>query len=149
MSLKSDIDLLAGVPFFAGFSREHLRLIGFSAENRSLPEDMVLYEEGQLLHSAYIIRSGTVEARRGDTTRIIEPGSLVAERALIVDMKAPETVVVCEPVEAMQIRRSVFRRFLEEYPEMAHAIRARFAGRLKSAAGEYSRVREKLNAIDL
>lgn len=149
MSLKTDIDLLAAVPFFSGFSREHLRLIGFSSENRSLPEDMVLYEEGQLLHSAYIIKSGSAEAERGDTTRIIGPGSLIAERALIVDMKAPETIKIREPAEAMQIRRSVFRRFLEEYPDMAHAIRARFAGRLRSAAREYSRVREKLNAIEL
>ena len=149
MSLKSDIDLLAAVPFFSGFSREHLRLIGFSAENRSLPQDMVLYEEGQLLHSAYVVKSGSLEAEYAGTTRTIETGALIAERALIVDVKAPETVRVLEPVESLQIRRSVFRRFLEEYPEMAAAIRARLALRLKTAAGEYSRVCERLNAIDL
>ena len=149
MSLKSDIDLLAAVPFFSGFSREHLRLIGFSAENRSLPQDMVLYEEGQFLHSAYIVKSGTLVGEHGGTTRTIEPGTLIAERALIVDMKAPETVTVSEPVESLQIRRSIFRRFLEEYPEMAAAIRGRMAQRLRMAAGEYSRVSERLNAIDL
>jgi len=149
MSLTSDIDLLASVPFFAGFSDDHLRLIGFSAEDRSLPQDMVLYEEGQLLHSAYVIKSGSVEARRGASTRIIGPPSLLAERALIVDMRAPETIRVREPAETLQIRRSVFRRFLEEYPDMAQAIRARFAGRLKAAARDYARVGRKLNAIDL
>ena len=149
MSLKSDIDLLAAVPFFSGFSREHLRLIGFSAENRSLPQDMVLYEAGQLLHSAYVVRSGSLEAEHAGTTRMIEPGALIAERALIVDVKAPESVRVCEPAEALQIRRSVFRRFLEEYPEMAAAIRSRLALRLKTAASEYSRVCDRLNAIDL
>lgn len=148
MSLTSDIELLAAVPFFSGFSDDHLRLIGFSAESRTLPDDMVLYEEGQLLHSAYIIKTGSVEASRGDSVRVIGPNSLLAERALIVDMRAPESIRVREPVDALQIRRSVFRRFLEEYPEMAIAVRARFAARLMAAARDYARVGRKLNAID-
>jgi CRP-like cAMP-binding protein len=152
MSLTSDIDLLGQVAFFKGFSDDHLRLIAFSAESRTLPEDMVLYDEGQLLHSAYVIKSGTVEAVRqgaaGSSIRVIGPGSLLAERALVVDMRAPETIRVREPVEALQIRRTVFRRFLEEYPEMAMAIRERFAQRLKTAAKDYARVGRKLSAID-
>ena len=152
MTLTSDIDLLASVAFFKGFSEDHLRLIAFSAESRTLPEDMVLYDEGQLLHSAYVVKSGSVEASRGGggapSVRVIGPNSLLAERALVVDMRAPETIRVRESVEALQIRRSVFRRFLEEYPDMAHAIRARFASRLVAAAGDYARVGRKLNAID-
>jgi len=152
MSLTSDIDLLASMPFFTGFSDDHLRLIGFSAESRTLPEEMVLYDEGQLLHSAYVSKSGSVEASRGSgdgvSIRVIGPGSLLAERALMVDMRAPETIRVREPVEALQIRRTVFRRFLEEYPEMAQTIRARFASRLAAAAADYARVGRKLRAIE-
>jgi CRP-like cAMP-binding protein len=152
MTLTSDIDLLASVAFFKGFSDDHLRLIAFSAESRTLPEDMVLYDEGQLLHSAYVIRSGSVEAVRGGSVtpsiRVVGPGGMLAERALVVDMRAPETIRVREPVEALQIRRAVFRRFLEEYPEIAIAIRARFASRLRAAARDYARVGRRLSAID-
>lgn len=152
MTLTSDIDLLASVAFFKGFSDDHLRLIAFSAESRTLPEDMVLYDEGQLLHSAYVVRSGSVEAVRGGSgspsIRVVGAGGMLAERALVVDMRAPETIRVREPVEALQIRRTVFRRFLEEYPEIANAIRARFASRLKAAARDYARVGRRLSAID-
>jgi hypothetical protein len=54
MSLEEDIEVLRAIPFFEGFSSEHLRLIAFSAESRSLPEKLLLYDEGQLLHSAYV-----------------------------------------------------------------------------------------------
>lgn len=153
MTLTSDVDLLASVAFFKGFSADHLRLIAFSAETRTLPEDMVLYDEGQLLHSAYIVRSGSVEAVRGGgsgspSIRVVGPGGMLAERALVVDVRAPETIRVREPVEALQIRRTVFRRFLEEYPEIANAIRTRFASRLKAAARDYARVGRRLSAID-
>ena len=60
-ALDADVDILRGIPFFAGFSEEHLKLIAFSAESRSLPEKLLLYDEGQLLHSAYVIMSGTLK----------------------------------------------------------------------------------------
>ena len=48
------------ITFFDGFTEEHLKPIAFSAENRSLPEKLLLYDEGQLLHSAYVIADGTL-----------------------------------------------------------------------------------------
>jgi CRP-like cAMP-binding protein len=148
MSLASDIALLGQVPFFERFSEEHLKLIAFSAESRSFPDGMVLYEEGQLLHSAYIIGSGRLEAacqeRGGEVTRAIGPGEMLAERALLLETRARETVRVTEPAMALQMRRPVFRRFLEEYPEIAALLRLRIAARLGVAAAEYRAVGERL-----
>ncbi|HEX2255858.1 MAG TPA: cyclic nucleotide-binding domain-containing protein [Afifellaceae bacterium] len=150
MTLASDIALLRQTPFFESFSEEHLKLIAFSAESRSFAAGMVLYEEGQLLHSAYIIGSGRLEAvrkeRDGEATRAIGPGETLAERALLLETRARETVTVTEAATALQMRRPVFRRFLEEYPEIATLLRARIAARLGLAAAEYRAAGERLTA---
>lgn len=147
MSLDADIALLGGVPFFAGFDEEHLRLLAFSAEARALPVNMVLHEAGQPLHSAYVITKGLVTASRGEKSRTFGPGALLGERALIVEATAMETVRIAETAQVLQIRRAVFRRFLDEYPEMAAAIRARIAERVVQSAADYDRVARRIGAI--
>jgi CRP-like cAMP-binding protein len=147
MSLDVDIALLGAVPFFEGFDDEHLRLLAFSAEARSLPVDLVLHEAGQPLHSCYVIKKGLVTALRGEDSRTFGPGALIGERALIVEAKAMETVRVAQTAQVLQIRRAVFRRFLDEYPEMAAAIRARIAGRVRQSAADYNRIARRISAI--
>jgi len=147
MSLDADIAVLGAVPFFTGFDDEHLRLLAFSAEVRSLPAGMVLHEAGQPLDSAYIITKGSVTALRGEESRTLGPGTLIGERALIVEAKAMETVRVAEAAQVLQIRRAVFRRFLDEYPKMAAAIRARIADRVAQSAADYKRIGRRIGAI--
>ena len=147
MSLDADIAVLGTVPFFAGFDEQHLRLLAFSAEARSLPVNMVLHEAGQPLHSAYVITKGLLTASRGEESRTFEPGALIGERALIVEAKAVETVRVTKSAQVLRIRRAVFRRFLDEYPKMAAAIRARIADRVAQSAADYKRIGRRIGAI--
>src|SRR5690242_16710700 len=99
-TLESDVAVLRGISFFAGFSEEHLKLIAFQAENRSLPDKLLLFDEGQLLHSAYVIVSGTLrgEHRVRGTDKVVKreigPGVILGERALILDTRAVESVRV-------------------------------------------------------
>jgi CRP-like cAMP-binding protein len=148
MSLETDIDVLRDIPFFEGFSPEHLRLIAFSAESRSLPEKLLLYDEGQLLHSAYVVVSGALRGERRvkggnePSRRAIAPPVILGERALILDTRASESVRVESRARVLQIRKAMFRRLLQEYPEIALALRSRLARnvlrtaeQLKEAAG--------------
>lgn len=153
MSLDSDIDVLRRIPFFEGFSSEHLRLIAFSAESRSLPEKLLLYDEGQLLHSAYVVISGTLrgecKARRGEAPlqRAIGPGLILGERALIVDTRAADSVRVESRARVLQIRKAMFRRLLQEYPEIARTLRSRLARNVQQASAEFSDVARRIAAI--
>jgi CRP-like cAMP-binding protein len=99
------------------------------------------------LHSAYVITKGLVTASRGEETRTFGPGALLSERALIVEATALETVRIAEATQVLQIRRAVFRRFLDEYPEMAVVIRARIASRVAQSATDYKRVARRIDAI--
>ena len=142
MSLEEDIELLRQIAFFQGFTDEHLRLIAFSAESRSLPEKLLLYDEGQLLHSAYVIVSGSLRGeRRGKpgeapARRAIGPGAILGERALILDKRASESVRVETRARVLQIRKAMFRRLLQEYPEIALRLRVSIMRQVMEASTE-------------
>ena len=152
MSLEDDIGLLRAIPFFNGFSEEHLRLLAFSAETRNLSEHTQLYEIGHVLHSGYVVTSGRLTGTRKEgtreTVRDIRRGDMLAERAMIVEATARESVRVTEAATAMQIRRPVFHRFLSEYPQAAMLVRDRLAKDLYVASIDYRRTADRLNAID-
>ncbi len=152
-SLDSDVELLRTIPFFHGFAEEHLKLIAFSAESRSLPDKLLLYDEGQLLHSAYVIASGSLRGQHKikDTDRIesrqIGPGVILGERALILDVRADEAVRVESRTRVLQIRKVMFRRLLQEYPEIAVTLRTRMTREVIHTASALSAVAERLKAM--
>jgi len=155
MSLDSDVDVLRRISFFDGFSDEHLKLIAFSAENRSLPEKLLLYDEGQLLHSAYVIADGSLrgEHKVPGTEKVVEraiaPGVILGERALILDTRADESVRVERRARVLQIRKVMFRRLLQEYPEIAGALRARLARNVIQLSNSFNAVGRRLAAAKI
>jgi len=152
-SLDSDVDVLGRIRFFEGFSPEHLKLIAFSAESRSLPEKLLLFDEGQLLHSAYVIVSGTLRAEHKvkgtekPVRREIGGGVILGERALILDTRATESVRVEARARVLQIRKAMFRRLLQEYPEIAATLRTRLTRGIIETATEFRQVAARLAAI--
>lgn len=152
-TLDSDVDVLRTVAFLAGFSEEHLKLIAFSAESRSLPERLLLFDEGQLLHSAYVIVSGTLKGEhkvKGTdkaVKRDIGPGVILGERALILDSRAMESVRVETRTRVLQIRKLMFRKLLQDYPEIARILRSRMARHVLQVAAEFDVVGQRLKAI--
>lgn len=155
LSLDSDVDVLRRIPFFQGFPAEHLKLIAFSAESRSLPEKLLLYDEGQLLHSAYVIVSGMLrgqrKAKEADRvqSREIGPGVILGERALILDVRADEAVRVESRVRVLQIRKVMFRRLLQEHPEIAVTLRSRLTRNVLQLTADVNAVGERLKALEL
>jgi len=154
MSLDSDVDVLARISFFEGFAYEHLKLIAFSAESRSLPEKLLLYDEGQLLHSAYIILSGALAGEhkiKGSgkvLRRDIGAGVILGARALILDTRAAESVRVTDRARVLQLRKVMFRRLLQEYPEIAATLRARLARSMVQMADDLAGVGRRIAAME-
>lgn len=152
-SHDSDLDILREVPFFAGLTDEHLKLIAFSAESRSLPEKLLLFDQGQLLHSAYIIASGTlkgtqkIEGTEKTLTRDIGPGVILGERALVLDARAAESARVETRARVLQIRKLMFRKLLQEHPRIAIILRSRMARHVVQVATEFNAIGERLRSI--
>ena len=153
MSLGTDVNILRRIPFFRDFAEEHVRLVAFSAESLSLAQGTVLYSEDQALDSAYVVASGGLVAERGTGARTqsrqIPVGELLAPRALIVEVRAAETVRAATNARVLQLRRGVFRRLLEAYPDIAVALRARLTEGLVTASADLRRAGERLGAVRL
>ena len=153
MSLGADVAILKRVPFFRDFTEEHVRLVAFSAESLSLLEGAILYSEHQALDSAYVVMAGVWEAQRGTGARAlvreVAVGELLAPRALIVEVQAPETVRAASAARVLQIRRTVFRRLLDAYPDITAALRARLAEGLVTASDDLRRAGQRIGAVRL
>lgn len=128
MALKDDITLFMQLSIFEGLSEEHLRLLAFGAERRRLEKGHVLFRQGAAADSAFVVTMGrlrlTMHSPSGGERTMGEagPGSILTEIAMIADAERHFTATAVDESEVIRISRLLFRRMLEEYPEVAIAI---------------------------
>jgi len=131
MALDDDIRILSAVKLFEGFTQEQLRLLAFGAEATSLQADRKLYREDDEADSAYIVVSGRIVLYReqdgGDRIPIgtAGPGTMLSELALIADSKRLTSASAETDAEVIRLSRKMFRRILEEYPDVAVKLHQR------------------------
>ena len=132
MALDDDIRILSAVRLFQGFTQEQLRLLAFGAETTFLQADRKLYREDDEADSAYVVVSGKIALyREQDGERIpigtAGPGTMLSELALIADTKRLTSASAATDAEVIRLSRKMFRRILEEYPEVAMQLHQRIS----------------------
>lgn len=130
MALDDDIGILAGVGIFGEFTREQLRLLAFGTERLRLAAGKELYREGAAADCAFVVVSGRVALVRdvnGERVRLASmgPGALLGELALITQSRRLTSAVTETDCQLMRLNRNLFRRILEEYPEVAMLLHRR------------------------
>ncbi len=130
MALDDDIRILSGVKLFQGFTQEQLRLLAFGAENTFLQADRKLYREDDEADSAYVVVRGEIALYRelgGERVPIgtAGPGAMLSELALIADTRRLTSASAAVDSEVIRLSRKIFRRILEEYPELAMQLHER------------------------
>lgn len=153
MTLERDIDLLGHVPFFAGIPLEPLKLIAFSADSREFADKARVFAAGDPAEGGLILIDGRIDLVDDSETppRLLErltPGALIGELPLIVETARPVTAVSVGRSRVLVVRRALFRRMLEEYPEIAVTLRDRLAARLAALGPEIGRIGADMAAID-
>ncbi|MGI0523432.1 cyclic nucleotide-binding domain-containing protein [Rhizobium giardinii] len=138
MSLNDDISLLSLVPLFADIDDDKLRLIAFGAERRRLNRGQQLFREGAPADCAFAIASGSFSLTRSQVDGSVEVvdtvgrGTLLSELAMISFVERKFTATAEEDSEVIRINRPLFRRMLEEYPEVAVVVEARIKDNLQT-----------------
>lgn len=136
MALNEDIELLSKVALFGDIGEDKLRLIAFGAERRKLQAGQTLYRENTVADCAYVVADGRFELSRtsrqgqSETIGTVERGTLLGELAMISAGERKMTVIALDQAEVIRINRPLFRRMLEEYPEIAGVVRERIAANL-------------------
>jgi len=130
MALDDDIRILSAVRLFEGFTAEQLRLLAFGAEQMHLTAGRKLYLEDDEADSAYVVVSGTIALfRESDGERMpvgtAGPGAMLGELALIADTRRLTSAAAETDAEVLRLNRKMFRRILEEYPEIAVTLHRR------------------------
>jgi len=130
MALDDDIHILSGVKLFQGFTQEQLRLLAFGAENTFLQADRKLYLEDDDADSAYIVVKGRIALYREQGGERIPigmagPGAMLSELALIADTRRLTSASAAIDSEVIRLSRKMFRRILEEYPDLAVQLHER------------------------
>jgi CRP-like cAMP-binding protein len=132
MALDDDIRILSGVGLFKGFTQEQLRLLAFGAETTMLQADRKLYREDDEADSAYIVVSGRIVLYREQSGERIPistagPGMILSELALIADTRRLTSASAEIDSEVLRLSRKMFRRILEEYPDIAVQLHQRIS----------------------
>ena len=152
MTLAEDISLLLRVPLFSDLSSDHLRLIAFSAIRVELPAGRVLFRKDAPAMSGFVVMAGEVEFADTDGPEPIVqgrfgPGTLLGETALFVETRRPQTAVALSDCELVEIDRSLMRRLLNEYPDVAARLHTKLIDKLAGTVGEVGRIKARLDAI--
>ena len=148
MSLDSDIRLLSRVRLFAGFEPDHLRLLAFGAEARALAQGTRLYRQNSPADGGYVVVRGNIDLISGLNDTLISShgaGSLIGEMALISETRHAASAIATENTEVLKITRPLFRRMLNEYPQLAVVLRQRISDSVNEFANQLDTIRAKLD----
>ncbi|MGN6535439.1 MAG: Crp/Fnr family transcriptional regulator [Mesorhizobium sp.] len=137
MALDDDVRILSRVGLFEGFTPEQLRLLAFGAETTALPAERKLYREDDEADSAYVVVAGRIVLyREADGAHVpigfAEAGSILGELALIADTRRLTSASAAVDSEILRLNRKMFRRILEEYPDIAVQLHQRIAEELQA-----------------
>ncbi|GGD41066.1 cyclic nucleotide-binding domain-containing protein [Aureimonas glaciei] len=135
MSLESDIAVLREVPLFADLTDDQLRLLAFGADHRRLRQGEVLFRAEARADAGFVVAGGEVVLQRGPvgqerTVGRYGRGALIGELALITETRRPAHAVAATDCDLIHITRQLFRRMLEEYPEIAFTLHEKLADQL-------------------
>jgi CRP-like cAMP-binding protein len=145
LALNDDIDLLSSVQLFSDIGEDKLRLIAFGAERRKLQAGQTLYRENTAADCAFVVAEGRIELTRSDrngrsvTVNTAGRGTLLGELAMVTAVERTMTAIAIDASEVIRINRPLFRRMLEEYPEIADVVRGRIAANLQALNQELGR----------
>lgn len=128
---NAKIELLKGVPLFAGCTKTELRELAVIADEIDLREGFALTREGKPAHEFIVIVDGTARVtRKGRKLADIGPGDWVGEIALLTKSARTATVTTTSGVRALVVTDRGFRRVVEAMPSIAMKVLASVADRL-------------------
>ena len=95
-----------------------------------------IYRENATADCAYVIARGEVVLYRdhdGEAMLLarLGEGAILGELALIAQARRLSYAAAATDVEAIRLNRTLFRRILEEYPEVADQLRQRISADLQ------------------
>ncbi len=139
-------ELLRRYPFFAGFTPDQLTTIAMAADEMEAPRGHRFCNEGDELHSLYLVLEGSVEITltlpekgsrsvlpppvgqaREITLSVVRPSEVFAWSALVPPYQATSNVVAAEDSRVVVIDAAALRQRFESDPAFGFQLLRRVA----------------------
>ena len=135
MGLQEEVELLRNIPLFAKIEPSKLKLLAFTSERLTYPEQEVLFEQGDIGDSAYIIIGGEADViintpGGGLVVATLKQNEIVGEIAILCDVPRTATVRAKTDLTTLRINKELFFSLIVEFPEIAVEIMRELAHRL-------------------
>ncbi|MGB7443467.1 MAG: cyclic nucleotide-binding domain-containing protein [Coleofasciculaceae cyanobacterium] len=118
-------DLLRRVTYFEGFTDLEIRQLIEIGYRQRLPEEQVLFHEGDPGNAFYIVLSGSVEVfveKINKHLTNLEAGQFFGELSLMLGIPRTATVRALEDTILFVINKKGFERLLHENPDLSEVI---------------------------
>jgi len=131
------LELLRGVPLFAGLDPDHLAAVAAIAEERDVDAGTTLTTEGRQEGYFYAIASGTVRIDRGGRTiNTLHDGDFLGEISLVDGGPRTATAVTETPSQLLVLNHRRFWQLLDQEPTVRDAILEEVGRRLRQLDAE-------------
>jgi CRP-like cAMP-binding protein len=137
-SAHEPADLLARVPIFADLPPADLRQVAALSHPRRFAAGETVFREGDHSNTCYIVRTGHARAIRehSDGRQIalatFGPGDIFGELAMFDDEERSATIEAIDATDTLAILGPDMRRLMLQRPEIAVALAAALARRLRA-----------------
>jgi CRP/FNR family cyclic AMP-dependent transcriptional regulator len=126
------LQLLRGVPLFAGLDQKALEAIGKIAEEREVDAGTALTHEGRHEGYFFVIVSGTVRIERGgQVINTMRDGDFLGEIALLDGGPRTATAVAETACRLLVMTYQRFQQLLDTAPEVRTAVMEEVGQRLR------------------
>jgi CRP/FNR family cyclic AMP-dependent transcriptional regulator len=130
---NAKVELIKGVPLFAGCSKRELQEIAAIADELALPESRTLTREGSTGQEFLVLVEGAAEVKRkGRKVNSLRSGDFLGEIALITGAPRTATVVTTKPSRVLVITARDFKALLRRVPSIQLKVLDALASRLPS-----------------
>jgi len=127
------VNVLEGVPLFAGLSRRHLKKVAGLGKLRRFHQGAAVVRAGSPGDALYVVLDGEVLVQRpGLPGLALGSGSFFGEMALLDSGARSATVVASGPVVCLAIEQSRFLKLVRAEPAIAVELLKEIASRLRA-----------------
>jgi CRP-like cAMP-binding protein len=153
MSLAQDIAILKQIPMLSEFQDDQLRLLAFSAEGMEYSRGQRLFDQDDRADGGLVITGGTVslQTRAADGFEEVDrvgQGTLLGETALLTENRRPCRAEALDGVRIIRIRRALFKRMIQEYPELARRLLEQRVSKFRHTAAALQPVGDKMAELE-
>jgi len=141
--LGQEVELLAGIPFFAGLDRSKLKLLAFASARQVLEPYEVLFEQGAAGDMAYVLVDGEcdilVSTAEGQVkVASARTGDVIGELALLCDAPRTATIKAVGVLTVLQVSKDVFLQLVRDNAEVGGNLTRIIAGKLEKMMRDYT-----------